>query len=100
MHVHHVRHSSRALGTVLSLQTRLSLTRNINVKVAGIELYYIFSKISKFRYSNTGNFFTDFEYIYLPIVLIRNIIATTFIAVMLPLIFTVENDRIIHHIRV
>ena len=45
-HVHHVHHSSRACGTVLSLQTSLSLTRNMNVKVA-IELYYIFSKISK-----------------------------------------------------
>ena len=40
---------SRAHGTVLPLQTSPSLTRNINVKVA-IELYYIFSKISKFRY--------------------------------------------------
>ena len=44
-HVHHI----RANGTVLSLQTSLSLTRNMNVKVA-IELYYIFSKISKFKY--------------------------------------------------
>ena len=35
--------------TVLSLQTSLSLTRNINVKVA-IKLYYRFSKISNFRY--------------------------------------------------
>ena len=48
-HVHNVHHISRARGTVLSLQTSLSLTRNMNVKVA-IELYYIFSKISKFRY--------------------------------------------------
>ena len=48
-HVHHVHLSSRACGTVLSLQTSLSLTRNMNVKVA-IELYYIFSKISEFRY--------------------------------------------------
>ena len=42
-HVHHVHYSSRAHGTVLSLQTR-----NMNVKVA-TELYYLFSKISKFR---------------------------------------------------
>ena len=48
-HVHHMQQSSRAHGTVLSLQTSLSLTRNMNVKVA-IELYYIFSKISKLRY--------------------------------------------------
>ena len=52
-HVHHVHHSSRARGTVLSLQTSLSLTRYMTVKV--IELYYIFSKISKFV--------TDAEYI-------------------------------------
>ena len=32
-----------------SLKISLSLTRNMNVKVA-IELYNIFSKISKFRY--------------------------------------------------
>ena len=38
-----------ARGAVLSLQTSLSWTRNMNVKVA-IELYYIFSKISKFSY--------------------------------------------------
>ena len=42
-------HSSRARGTVLPLQISLSLSRNMNVKV-DIELYYIFSKISKFRY--------------------------------------------------
>ena len=42
-----VHHSSRARGTVLSLQTSLSLTRNMNVTVAK-ELYYIFSKILKF----------------------------------------------------
>ena len=47
--VHHEHHSSRACGTVLCLQTSPSLTRNMNVKVA-IELYYIFSKISKCRY--------------------------------------------------
>ena len=48
-HVHYVHHTSGASGTVLSLQTRPSLTRNMNVKVA-IELYFIFSIISKFRY--------------------------------------------------
>ena len=48
-HVHHVHHSSRAHGTVLSLQTSMSLSKNMNVKVA-IELYYIFSKILKFKY--------------------------------------------------
>ena len=47
-HVHHMHHGSRAGGTVLSLQTSLSLTRNMNVKVA-IELYYVFWKISKFK---------------------------------------------------
>ena len=49
MHVHHVHHSSRASVTVLSLQTSLSLTRNMNVTVAK-ELYYICSEILKFRY--------------------------------------------------
>ena len=49
MHVHHVHHSSRARVTVLSLQTSLSLTRNVNVTVSK-ELYYIFSKISKLQY--------------------------------------------------
>ena len=44
MHLHHVHHSSRACVAVLSLQTSLSLTRNINVTVAK-ELYYIFSEI-------------------------------------------------------
>ena len=48
-HAHHLHHSSRACGTLLSLQTSLSLTRNINAKVA-IELCYIFSKKSQFRY--------------------------------------------------
>ena len=48
MNVHHVHHSSRARGTVLSLQTSLLLTRNMNVTVAK-ELYYIFSQILKFR---------------------------------------------------
>ena len=46
---HEKHHSSRAHGAVLSLETSLSLTRNMNIKVA-IELYYIFSKISKFIY--------------------------------------------------
>ena len=45
-------HSSRARGTVLSLQTSLSLTENMKVKVA-IELYYIFSKISKFNFKES-----------------------------------------------
>ena len=49
MHVHHVHHSSRARVTVLSLQTNLSLTRNMNVLVAK-ELYYILSEVSKFLY--------------------------------------------------
>ena len=44
MHMHRLHHSTRACGIVLSLQTSLSLTRNINVKVA-LELYYIFSNI-------------------------------------------------------
>ena len=46
---YHVHHSSRALRTVLSLQTNLSLTSNINVKVT-VELYHLLSKILKFRY--------------------------------------------------
>ena len=33
-HVHHVHHGSRDHETVLSLQTSLSLTKNMNVKVA------------------------------------------------------------------
>ena len=32
--VHHVHNSSRARGTVLSLQTSLSLSRNMNIKTA------------------------------------------------------------------
>ena len=40
--------SSQTRGTVLSLQTSLSLARNMNVTVAK-ELYYIFYKILKFR---------------------------------------------------
>ena len=47
--LHHMHHSSRARVTVLSLQTSVSLTRNVNVTVTK-ELYYIFSKISKFQY--------------------------------------------------
>ena len=46
-YVHHVYYSYRARVTVLSLQTSIRLTRNINVKVA-IELYYIY--FPKFRY--------------------------------------------------
>ena len=49
MHVHHMHHSSRARVTVLSLQTSLSLTRNMYVTVAK-ELYYIFSEIPKLQY--------------------------------------------------
>ena len=49
MHVHHVPNSSRALVTVLSLQTSLSLIRNMNLTVAK-ELYYIFIEKSKFQY--------------------------------------------------
>ena len=47
MHVHNVHHSSSAHVTVLSLQTGMYLTENMNVTVAK-ELYYIFSEISKF----------------------------------------------------
>ena len=49
MHVYHVHHSSMVHVTVLSLQTSLSLARNMNETVAK-ELYHIFSEISKFRY--------------------------------------------------
>ena len=52
MHVHHVHHSPRATVTVLTLQTSLPLTRNMNVTVAK-ELYYIFSIYRNF---DTGNF--------------------------------------------
>ena len=52
MHVHHVHHSSRARVTVLSLQTSLSVTRNMNVTVAK-ELYKYFPKCPNF---DTGNF--------------------------------------------
>ena len=51
-HVHHLHHSSRARVTVLSLQTSLSLTRNMNVTVAK-ELLFIFPKYRNF---DTGNF--------------------------------------------
>ena len=52
IHVHRVRHSSRTRVTGFSLQTSLSLTRNMNVTVAK-ELYNIFSKYQNF---DTGNF--------------------------------------------
>ena len=62
MHVHHVYHTSRSCVIVLSLQTSLLLTRNMNVTVAK-ELYYLFSEISKFLY---WYLFIDAEYIYDP----------------------------------
>ena len=43
--VHHVHHSTRARGTVSSLQTSVLLNRNM--KPVDIELKYIFSKILK-----------------------------------------------------
>ena len=46
-HVHHFHHSSGARETDIFLQTSLPLTRNMNAKIA-VEVYYIFSKISKF----------------------------------------------------
>ena len=52
MHVHHVHHSSRARVTVLSLQTSLSLTRNMNLTVAK-ELTVFFPKYRNF---DIGNF--------------------------------------------
>ena len=58
-HKKHVHHSFRARGTVSSLRTSMSLIRNMNVKVI-IELFYIFSKISKFKY---WYLFIDAEYI-------------------------------------
>ena len=45
--VYHVHHSSRARGTGIFLQTSPLLTRNMIAKVA-VELYCIFSKMSKF----------------------------------------------------
>ena len=48
-HVHHMHHSSRARGTGLFFQNSPPLTRNTIAKVA-IELFWIFSKISKFQY--------------------------------------------------
>ena len=53
MHVHHVHHSSRARGTVLSLQTSLPLTRNQNATVAK-DLYYILNKKVKEILENHG----------------------------------------------
>ena len=44
--VHRVHKSSKARGTNVLLQTSLPLTRNLKVKVT-VELYSIFSKISK-----------------------------------------------------
>ena len=41
-------HSSRAHGTVLSLQTSLSLTRNMKVTSSQRAVLYIFQNISKF----------------------------------------------------
>ena len=58
-HVNHVHHRSRAHGTGFCLETILSLTRNMNVKVI-VELYYVFSKKSKFGY---WLLFIDAEYI-------------------------------------
>ena len=52
MHVHHVHHSSMVRVTVLSLQTSLSLARNMNETVAK-ELYHIFPRYRNF---DTGNF--------------------------------------------
>ena len=62
--MHRVHYSSRAGGTVLSLQTSMSLTRNMNEKVfieLVIELYYIFSKI---RNLDTGNFSLTLSILY------------------------------------
>ena len=46
-HVHHSHHCSRARGTGIFFQTSPPLTRNMIAKVA-VELFCIFSKISKF----------------------------------------------------
>ena len=62
MHLHHAYHTSMTCVIVLSLQTSLLLTRNMNVTVAK-ELYYVFSEISKFLY---WYLFIDAEYIYDP----------------------------------
>ena len=51
--MHHVYHSSRARGTVLSLQTSLSLTGYMNVTVAK-DLYYILNKKVKEISENHG----------------------------------------------
>ena len=48
-YVHHVHHTYRTRGTFIFLQTSLSFTRNMSVKVA-VVLYYIFSKITNFGY--------------------------------------------------
>ena len=65
MHVHHMHHSSRARVTVLSLKTSLSLTRNMNVKVAK-ELYYIFSDTVNFSLTlSTCSFKTVHEILVL-----------------------------------
>ena len=44
MHVHHFHHRSRARVTVLSLQTSLWLTRNMNVTVAKRAVLYTSQK--------------------------------------------------------
>ena len=65
-----VHHSSSTRGTVLSLQTSPSLTRNMNVKVASRAVLYIFQNIeikilvtSIYVHTYTGihyiKFFTD-----------------------------------------
>ena len=59
-YVNHVHHSSRARRTGFCLQTSMTLTRNMNVKVA-VEVYYIFLNISKFGY---WYLFSDAEFIF------------------------------------
>ena len=51
-HAHNVHHSCRARGAVLSLQSSLSSTKNVNVKVA-IELFIHFQT---YRNLDSGNF--------------------------------------------
>ena len=51
-YAHNMHHNSRAHGAVLSLKTSLSLTRNMNVKVA-IEIFLDFPK---YRSLDSGNF--------------------------------------------
>ena len=53
MHVHHVHHSPRARVTVLSLQTSVSLTRNMNVKNSQRAVLYIFRNIDTGTFSLT-----------------------------------------------